>query len=242
MVLSLLTHPPRQRDLPPVTEEDLEAFISTRTLEYSARLEESFVTRALGLGVESGVILDVGTRVGLISLKLLWHNENFFAIGVDESKDMIERARETAASWGLSERAFFQVGDARKLRLKSRYFDLVVSDGVFHRFDSPTAVLAEIGRVIKPRGALLIRDFRRPNRLRMSRLINQQTQAYGKLMRPQIEAALRGAYTARELKPMLQRSGIEGASIVELDVHHIAIERRGMTDPGSWVSAREQYR
>jgi ubiquinone/menaquinone biosynthesis C-methylase UbiE len=241
-VFSRLTRPARQIHLPISTPQDIDAFIDSRTLEYPSKLEDSFVTRALQLGVESGMLLDVGARVGLIALKILWQNENFFSIGVDASTAMIDRARETATAWGLGERAFFQVGDARHLRLKTAYFDLVVSDGVFHEFSDPVSVLSEIGRVLKPKGALLIRDLSRPNRFTMSRLIDEQTRLHGSPMRSQIEAALRGAYTAAELSELVRDAGLQGANVVSLDEYHIGIERRGMTDPNSWVSAREQYR
>ena len=54
---------------------------------------------------------------------------------------MIDRARETAAAWDLEDRAFFQVGDARKMRFKTAYFDLVISDSTLHVFDDPLSVL-----------------------------------------------------------------------------------------------------
>src|ERR1051326_816499 len=126
-MLSRLTHPKRIETTIGFSNEDLEAFIDSRTLEFPTKLEDAFVERALKLGVESGMVLDVGTQVGLIPLKILWQNENFFSIGVDSSSAMIDRARETATAWNLSERAFFQVGDARRMRLKNAYFDLVVS-------------------------------------------------------------------------------------------------------------------
>src|SRR5712692_8258141 len=126
--LSRLTHGPRIESPELETAADIDAFIDSRALEYPTKIEDEFVQRALGLGVESGMILDVGTRVGLIPLKILWQNENFYAIGMDKSGAMIERARETATAWELGERAFFQVGDARKMRLKTAYFDLVISD------------------------------------------------------------------------------------------------------------------
>jgi ubiquinone/menaquinone biosynthesis C-methylase UbiE len=188
------------------------------------------------------MVLDVGTRVGLIPLKILWQNENFFSIGVDSSSAMIDRARETATAWSLGERAFFQVGDARHMRLKSAYFDLAVSDSVFHRFSEPAKVLSEVARVLKPKGALLIRDQRRPNRFRMSKLIDELGRRYGDRMRSQIEMSLRSAYTLDELRQIVQQSELQGAAIVEFDELHIGIERRGQTDPNSWVSAREQYR
>ena len=93
-LISRLSHPSRLTDQLVETDEDLDAFIDSRTLEYSTKLEDSFVEHALKLGVESGMVLDVGTRVGLIPLKILWQSENFFSIGIDSSKTMIDRARE----------------------------------------------------------------------------------------------------------------------------------------------------
>lgn len=239
--VSRLVHPRRIATPELESTDEIDAFIDSRALEYPARLDDALVERALKLGVAGGMVLDVGTRVGLILLKILWQNENFYAIGMDASGPLIERARETANAWGLGERAFFQVGDARRMRFKSGYFDLVVSDSSLHRFDDPVAVLAEIRRVLKPRGALLIRDVRRPSRFQMVKCIEQQSVRYGSRMRPQIEAALRAAYTLDEFDRVLQDSGLERARLIEFDNDHIAIEREGETDPNSWITAREQY-
>src|SRR5215510_2497879 len=139
--LSLLTHSPRRESPELETAEQIDAFIDSRALEYPSKIEDNFVQHALRLGLEGGMILDVGTRVGLIPLKILWQNENFYAIGLDRSSAMIDRARETASAWNLEDRAFFQVGDAGKVRLKTGYFDLVISDSTLHVFDDPLSVL-----------------------------------------------------------------------------------------------------
>jgi ubiquinone/menaquinone biosynthesis C-methylase UbiE len=243
-VLSLFTHLTHPRRIPfPSTETagDIDAFIDSRALEYPTKLEDEFVERAVNLGVESGMVLDVGTRAGLVALKILWQNENFYAIGMDTSGAMVERARETAAAWELGDRAFFQLGDARRMRFKAGYFDLVVSDSSLHRFDDSLAVLAEIRRVMKPKGALLIRDFRRPGRFQMKAEIEQAASRFGARMRPQIESALRAAYTRNELDSFLRTTGLESVSVVESDRGYVMIERRGETDPNSWIKVREQY-
>src|ERR1051326_6074987 len=103
-LFSRLTHPARIESPELETPEQIDAFIDSRALEYPTKIEEDFVQRALALGVDAGMILDVGTRVGLIPLRMLWQNENFYAIGMDRSTAMIERARETAAAWDLSDR------------------------------------------------------------------------------------------------------------------------------------------
>jgi len=230
-----ITHP--DEDSP----EDIQAFIESRALEYTSRLEDEFVNRALNLGVESGMILDVGTRTGLIALKILWQNENFYSIGIDHSTAMIERARETATAWELGERAFFQVGDARRMRFKSAYFDLVVSDSTLHRFDDVTAVLQEIQRVLKPTGALLIRDFRRPGRWGLGKRVELCSTRFGRAMAQQLETAMRASYTQSELASAIREAGLNGAHMVETDSAYIMFERHGQTDPGSWIVAREQY-
>ncbi len=241
-LLTRLTHQRRAAYPSPETADGLDAFIDSRALEYPGKLEDEFVQRAVSLGVESGMVLDVGTRVGLIALKILWQSENYYAIGMDTSGPMIERARETATAWGLGERAFFQLGDARRMRFKSGYFDLVVSDSSLHRFDDSLSVLSEIRRVMKPTGALLIRDFSRPSRLQMKAMIKDTTSKFGERMRTRVEVALRSAYTRDELYSAVQAAGLERTNVAGSDEKHIMIERRGETDPNSWITAREQYR
>ena len=222
--------------------EEVSAFIDSRGREYPSKIEDDFATRALGLGIDGGILLDVGARVGLIALKIVFHNENLVAMGLDSCGPMVERARETAAAWSLNDRAVFQVGDARRMRFKSSYFDLVVSDCSLHRFDDAADVLREIGRVLKPKGALLIRDYRRPSRLKMIGRIQQHTLHLGDSMRNHVETAFQAAYTPDEIQRAIQEAGLTGTRMDESDPDYIYIERRGETDPGSWVTAREQYR
>ena len=238
---SRLTHPRRIQSPELQTSDEIDAFIDSRALEYPSKIEDEFVQRALALGVEGGMILDVGTRVGLIPLKMLWQNENFYAIGMDRSGAMIERARETAAAWELGDRAFFQVGDARNMRLKTAYFDLVISDAALHAFDEPVSVLAEINRVLKPKGGLLIRDFERPSRFGMRRIIVEHSARYGSRMRQHVEAALRAAFTRAETEKMVRAAGLERARVSETGDLHLIIERSGDNDPNSWIRVREQY-
>jgi ubiquinone/menaquinone biosynthesis C-methylase UbiE len=223
------------------SSDEIDAWVASRALAWPTKLEDDFVARALNLGVDSGMILDVGTRVGLIPLKMLWQNDDCYAIGVDESVLMVDRARETAKAWGLEERVFFQVGDCRRMRFKTGYFDIVVSDSRLHGFDDPVAVLREVDRVVKPRGAILIRDLRRPTRFRMANRIEENVARHGQAMRHQVERALRSAYSTAEFRRIVSSSGLRGASIIESDDDHVLIERRGETDPNSWIKAREQY-
>ena len=235
---------PRRVIAPEVVDIDdhVDAWAEAAAMDYGSRLEDTFVERALGLGVEGGVLLDVGTQLGLVVLKILWRNENLYGIGVDGSGPMVERARATAEAWGLSDRMFFQVGHAHGMRFKSGYFDLVISSSALHRFENPIGVLAEIRRVTKPTGAILLQDLRRPTRFRMARHLAEHSRHYPSRIRPLYESLVRAAYTRREIKQFTAAAGIEHARIFDEGRTHIGIERRGSTDAGSWVMERERYR
>ena len=237
-----LIYPTRLPHPSEIAASDIDAFIDSRAREYASSLEDAFATRALDLGIESGIVLDAGTRAGLIALKIVWRNENLVAMGLDTSGPLVERARETATAWELNERAVFQVGDPRHMRFKSGYFDLIVSDCSLHRFDDVVAVLREIGRVLKPKGALLIRDYSRPNRLKMIGKIQQHTARLGDAMRPQLEQSIQAAYTPEEIRRAIAEAGLSGVTVDTSDPDYYVLERRGETDPSSWVSVRDQYR
>jgi len=225
-----------------ISSEDIQAFIESRNREHPGKMEDEFAARALTLGIESGIVLDVGTRAGLIALKIIWQNENLVAMGLDTAGPLVERARATATAWDLNERAVFQVGDPRRMRFKSGYFDLVVSDCSLHRFDNAVEVLREIGRVLKPKGAILIRDYSRPNRLKMIGRIQQHTERLGDAMRPQLEQSIQASYTPDEIRHAVAEAGLGGISVDAINPDYWILERRGETDPSSWVSVRDQYR
>jgi D-alanine-D-alanine ligase len=80
--------------------------------------------------------------------------------GVDRSHYLISRAKRLATERGLN--VSFREGDARKLRFPDDRFDFIYiagnSFGYFESAEDDIAVLAEIRRLLRPRGQLLI-DF-----------------------------------------------------------------------------------
>jgi D-alanine-D-alanine ligase len=78
--------------------------------------------------------------------------------GLDRSRYLINRARNTAKSQGLNVR--FREGDARKLSFPADTFDFVLilgnSFGYFTSMEDDLRVLHEVRRVLKPSGTLLL--------------------------------------------------------------------------------------
>jgi len=222
------------------SESEIEGWVKAAGMPYFSSLDEDFVNRALDLGVTNGMVLDVNSPLGLVTMKLLWKSEDLLAIGAYRTKAMADRARDTALEWGLGERMFFQVGEPSRFRFKDGYFDVVVSDGVLNQWEKPDEVLREIGRITKRSGAILIRDFLRPNRFQISTHIQKHGANYPEQLRESFGRSVRAGFTVEEFLELSKALGVEGTRVLA-DSTHVVIEREGTNDPESWVVERERY-
>jgi ubiquinone/menaquinone biosynthesis C-methylase UbiE len=77
------------------------------------------------------------------------------AVGVDLAPRMIERARKAAS--GLP-RAEFVVGDSERLPFADGSFTALLCTSSFHHYPEPWRALAEMARVLAPRGRVVLGD------------------------------------------------------------------------------------
>lgn len=107
-----------------------------------------------GIGVAGQVMLDVGTGTGTLARGFAARGA--VVTGVDIAPDMLAAAREIAASEGLS--CDFREASALATGLPSGSVDVVTAGQCWHWFDGPEA-FAEMRRVLRPRGSLVICHF-----------------------------------------------------------------------------------
>jgi ubiquinone/menaquinone biosynthesis C-methylase UbiE len=79
------------------------------------------------------------------------------ATGIDATPAMIERARRLQHENGLTNVAW-HVGEAAQLPFQADRFDILTCRFAFHHFQDPARVLAEMIRVCRPGGAVLVCD------------------------------------------------------------------------------------
>lgn len=82
--------------------------------------------------------------------------------GVDITPEMIRQAEKAQATRGLSNMTW-QVGPADRLPFADGSFSLVITRYSFHHFQMPLTVVAEMIRVCRPGGRLLIADVAQPS-------------------------------------------------------------------------------
>ncbi len=101
-------------------------------------------------------VLDVGCGTGQVLSKIV-PREGLALAGIDLSPQMIGMAQQK-----LGERADVRVGDAEELPWPDNSFDVVLCLDAFHHYPHPRKALAEMWRVAKSAGRLILGDLWQP--------------------------------------------------------------------------------
>jgi ubiquinone/menaquinone biosynthesis C-methylase UbiE len=119
-------------------------------LGYKAR---SFELLALAGGDH---VLDVGCGTGEDVRTIAGRAPDVSATGIDASEDKIREAR--ARTLGLPRPVDFRVGDAYAIPFEDETFDACRADRVFHHLVDPSKALAEMVRVTRSGGRVVVCD------------------------------------------------------------------------------------
>jgi SAM-dependent methyltransferase len=130
-------------------------------------LGDSFHPGGTGLTLRLGHLLDL--RPGMRVLDVACgHGSSAVALakaygcsihGVDLAAANIDSARAAARREGLEHLVSFEIGDAERLPVPDRSFDVVVCECAFCTFPSKDAAAAEFARVLQPGGRLGLSDI-----------------------------------------------------------------------------------
>jgi ubiquinone/menaquinone biosynthesis C-methylase UbiE len=125
-------------------------------VDYSAelRLHNDALRRAYEIGPEDQV-LDIGCGAGQTTRDAASLARDGWALGIDISKEMIERARLLTEAEGLHN-ITFEHADAQDQRFPAERFDLAISRFGTMFFRDPIAAFTNIGRGLGPAGRLMM--------------------------------------------------------------------------------------
>ncbi|HEX6788403.1 MAG TPA: methyltransferase domain-containing protein [Gaiellaceae bacterium] len=125
------------------------ALVAARQDARAAEFEEQVRSFVLPTGDEHA--LDVGCGAGALALALAPHVGA--VVGVDPVPELLALARERAPA-----NATFVEGDGAALAFDDGAFDLTGTARTLHHVARPELVLAELARVTRPRGRMLVID------------------------------------------------------------------------------------
>jgi ubiquinone/menaquinone biosynthesis C-methylase UbiE len=202
------------------TAEEAEAYAS---MDHSGP-NAAFVERLFELGAR-GRMLDIGTGPGQIPLLVCARDPSAHVIGVDLSEQMLRHARAEAEASPYADRLEYRRGDAKGLEFADAHFDVVYSNTILHHIPDPLPFLREAHRVLRPGGALLIRDLFRPaTPERVDELVSlyagDDTPEQRALFRDSLHAAL----TPEELRSVADAAGLARAEIAIDTDRHVSLQ------------------
>lgn len=128
---------------------------TVRSLHYPNEAIERALLDAAGPG-PFNYIVDIGTGTG--RMLALFAPLTQRAEGIDLSHKMLTVARANLETAGITN-AQVRQGDAAATPIESASADLVILHQVLHFIDAPDRVIAEVARILRPGGRLLIVDF-----------------------------------------------------------------------------------
>jgi len=212
-------------------EDEVSAYASAAGQKHLEALDNSFVDRILSLSARDGHLsgrwLAVGCGPGNLALKIARRCAQGLIVGIDRSRNMVQAARRDACDSGLASCALFHQASADRIPFTSGAFDVVFSNSVLHHLANPCKVFEEMLRVMKPEGAIVVRDLRRPARLAYPWHIRWYGRHYSGIMKRLFEDSVRAAYTPGELAGLLRSSGMSKARIFHEERSHMGFVYRG---------------
>lgn len=141
--------------------------------------------------------LDVATGAGHTALALAPYVQR--VVGSDLTPQMVSKARALAAERSVSN-ATFELGDVEKLPFRPGSFDLVTCRVALHHFPQPERALAEMVRVCRREGLVVVIDNIAPADPPIAKAIN----SFEKMRDPSHVRAL----TLQELVDLFQAVGL----------------------------------
>ncbi len=186
----------------------------------------SFVGRLLELGAD-GRMLDLGTGPAHIPILVCERRPEARVVAVDLAHHMLRLAAANVQRSGLAARIELRHGDAKDLDLEPESFDAVYSNTILHHIPDPRPFLATAARLVKPGGALLIRDLFRPgSRAQLEQLVELHAADANEYQRGLLAASLNAAFTPEELRALADESGLEHAQVVVDTDRHMSLQVR----------------
>ncbi|MGL4309643.1 MAG: class I SAM-dependent methyltransferase [Paracoccaceae bacterium] len=105
------------------------------------------------LNALGGTVLEVGVGTGLA---LPFYRRGMTVTGIDASEQMLAKARAKVRSEKLTTVAGLMLMDARALEFRDESFDHVAAMHIMSVVPEPERVMAEIARVLRPGGSVVI--------------------------------------------------------------------------------------
>jgi ubiquinone/menaquinone biosynthesis C-methylase UbiE len=205
------------------TEEDAAAYDAIDTGE----VDEVFAARAVELAPAEGLVLDAGAGPGGIAVRVAVRAPGLRIVAIDLAEAMLVRARARVAGAGLGARVEVALGDVKATGRPDASFDMVMSNSTVHHLPDPLGFFVELRRLLRPGGAIFVKDLHRPaSHVEWQSLVERHAAHDGPRARQLFADSLLAALTVEEVRALCDRAELDGVEVRRTSDRHWVVERR----------------
>lgn len=214
-----------QRVLEPEVMDSWEEAIEYDSMDFT-EVNAAFANSAAALGPVFGNVLDAGTGTARIPIALCALRPEWKLTCIDLSANMLKVGAENVEKAGVRSQIGLELIDAKAMPYPDRYFDMVISNSIIHHLPDPLPFLQEVRRVLKPNGAIFLRDLLRPETTEIrNNLVGLYAADCNAHQQQLFSDSLQAAFALGEVEEMMRNAGLDGLRIYESSDRHWTAER-----------------
>lgn len=179
--------------------------------------DADFKTRMEGVDIDLDAwidVLDVGTATAQIPIELCQRNPEFRVMAIDLAVSMLDLANYNLEANAMTHRVQLAKVDAKAMGYSDATFDLVMSNSIVHHLPDPQVCLNEIVRVVRPGGAIFVRDLMRPSTPeRVDEFVRLYAGDESELCQQLFHASLHAALSLDEIRSIVASLGFDAQSV-----------------------------
>jgi ubiquinone/menaquinone biosynthesis C-methylase UbiE len=207
------------RVLEPEIMDDWPEATAYDAMDFSA-VNRDFALTAINLHPHAVRILDIGTGTAQIPIILCQEKSGYQVLGVDMAQSMLILGRRNIEAAGLLQQIRLELADGKNLPYPNWDFDLVISNSLVHHLPDPLSFFQQVARLVKPNGAVLIRDLIRPHSLAEIDRLVAEAGDYGFRQNQLFRDSLAAAFTLAEIQDFVSAAGMTGYQLAQTSDRH----------------------
>jgi len=214
-----------QRVLESEVMDSLSEAIEYDSMDFT-EVNAAFARSAAILGPVFGNVLDAGTGTARIPIAINQLRPAWKLTCIDLSANMLKVGAQNVEKADARSQISLELIDAKVMPYPDNYFDMVISNSIIHHLPDPVTFLQEVKRVLKPQGAIFLRDLLRPEKPEVRDNLVEMYAGDCNLHQKQLFSdSLQAAFTLDEVEEMIQNARLDGLRIYESSDRHWTAER-----------------
>jgi ubiquinone/menaquinone biosynthesis C-methylase UbiE len=214
------------RVLEPEIMDDWQEATAYDAMDFSA-VNRDFALAAIDLHPHAVRVLDIGTGTAHIPIMLCQEKSCYQILGVDLAPSMLVLGRKNIEAAGLLQQIRLELVDGKNMPYPNWDFDLVLSNSLVHHLPNPISFFQEVARLVKPNGAVLIRDLLRPDsEAEIDRIVSAAGD-FGHRQNQLFRDSLAAALTLAEVQELITIAGMKDYYLAQSSDRHWSLSIKG---------------